>query len=67
MNALLIRVLTILAAIALLVALFFFTVWILAMLGIAVPQKILTAIFIFLGLIVAIGALTGRFDSWWTR
>jgi len=60
---LLIRVLSILLAVAFVVLIYFVTVWVLGMLGIHLPQNVLTVIFVILGLIMAIGALTGRFDS----
>jgi hypothetical protein len=60
---LLIRVLSILLAVAFVVLIYFVTVWVLGMLGIHLPQNVLTVIFVILGLMMAIGALTGRFDN----
>lgn len=66
---LLIRVLSILLAIAFVVLIYFVTIWVLGMLGIHVPQNILTVIFVIIGLMAAIGALTGQFDNFyrWPR
>lgn len=62
---LLIRVLSILLAIAFVVLIYFVTIWVLGMLGIHVPKDILTVIFVIIGLMAAIGALTGRFDNFY--
>jgi hypothetical protein len=56
-------VLSILLAIAFVVLIYFVTIWVLGMLGIHVPPNILTVIFVILGLMMAIGALSGRFDN----
>lgn len=64
---LLIRVLGILLAIAFVVLIYYVVIWVLGMLGIHVPQNILTVIFVILGLMAAIYALTGRMDSLFTR
>lgn len=61
---LLVRVLSILLAVAIVVLCYFVTVWVLGLLGIVLPANILTVIFVIVGLIAAIGALTGRFDPW---
>lgn len=63
-RALIIRVLYILLAIAVVVALYYLTIWVLGLLGITVPQHIITVVFVIIGLIAAIGALTGRLDFW---
>lgn len=58
-----IRVLSILLAIAFVVLIYFVTIWVLGMLGIHIPPNILTVIFVIIGLMMAIGALSGRFDN----
>lgn len=63
---LLVRVLSILLSVAFVVLIYFLTIWILGMLGIHVPQNILTVIFVIIGLMAAIAALTGRLDTWTT-
>lgn len=61
------RVLAILLTIAIMVLCYYVTIWILGLLGIIVPQHILTVVFVILGLMAAIGVFSGRFDniSWW--
>jgi len=61
--SLLIRILSILLAIAFVVLLYYITIWVLGMLGIHIPGQILTVIFVIIGLMVAIAALTGRLDN----
>lgn len=63
---LLIRVLRILLAIAVVILCYYVTVWVLGLLGIHLPQQILMVIFVIVGLVAAIWALTGRMDSWLT-
>jgi hypothetical protein len=61
---LLIRVLSILLAVAFVVLIYFVTIWVLGMLGISVPDQILKVVFVIVALMAAIGALSGRMDSW---
>lgn len=63
--SLFIRVLYILLAIAFVVLAYYVVIWVLAMLGITVPQQILQIVFVILGLLAVIGAMTGRFDNFW--
>jgi len=63
--SLFIRGLYILVAIAFVFLLYIVTVWVLGMLGIRVPEQILTVVFVILGLLAVIGGLTGRYDGWW--
>ena len=65
--SLVIRVLSILLGIAFVVLLYYVTVWVLGLLGIHLPQNILTVIFVIIGLMMAIGILSGRFDNFWPR
>lgn len=58
-----VRILSILLAIAFVVLTYFVVIWVLGLLGIHVPQNILTIIFVIIGLMAAIAALTGRFDN----
>jgi hypothetical protein len=60
-----VRVLYILLALAFVVLAYYVVIWVLAMLGIRVPQHILQVIFVILGLFAVIGAMTGRFDNFW--
>lgn len=62
-----VRLLSILLAIAFVVLMYYVAVWVLGLLGLGVPQHILTVVFVIIGLMVAIAVLTGRFDSvnWW--
>ena len=60
------RVLYILLGIAFVVLAYYVVIWVLGMLGLGVPDQILKVIFVILGLLAVIGALTGRFDKWWT-
>lgn len=58
-----VRILSILLAIAFVVLAYYVVIWVLGMLGIHIPQNILTVAFVIIGLIAAIGALSGRFDN----
>jgi bacteriorhodopsin len=60
-----VRVLGILLAVAFVVLLYYVTVWVLGLLGIVMPDKIITIIFVIIGLMAAIAALSGRFDNFW--
>lgn len=61
------RILQILLAIAILVLCYLVVFWVLGLLGIVVPDRIVTVIFVILGLVAALGVLGGRFDNinWW--
>lgn len=61
---LLVRILSILLAIAIVVLCYYVTIWVLGLLGIRLPQQIMTVIFVIVGLLAAIWALTGRMDTW---
>jgi hypothetical protein len=63
--SLFIRVLQVLLALAFVVLAYYVTIWVLGLLGIVLPAQILQIIFVILGLLAVIGALTGRFDTWW--
>ncbi len=63
----LIRVLNILLAIACVVLAYYVVIWVLGMLGISVPQQILQVVFVIIGLIAFIGAISGRLDGWWNK
>jgi hypothetical protein len=61
------RVLQILLVIATVVLCYYLIIWILGLLGIAIPQQILIAILVILGLMGALGILSGKADNinWW--
>jgi len=63
-KALLVRILMILLAIAFVVLCYYITIWVLGMLGIHIPANILTVIFVIIGLLMALWAITGRLDNW---
>lgn len=63
--SLFIRVLYVLLAIAFVVLAYYVVIWVLGMIGITVPDNILRIVFVILGLLAVIGALTGRFDNFW--
>lgn len=63
--SLFIRILYILLAIAFVVLAYYVVIWVLQMLGIQVPQHILQVVFVILGLLAVIGAMTGRLDNFW--
>jgi hypothetical protein len=67
MGGLFIRVLSILLGIAFVVLLYFVTIWVLGLLGVAIPSHILTIVFVIIGLMMAIAIFSGRFDNvnWW--
>lgn len=62
--SLFVRVLYVLVALAFVVLAYYVAIWVLAMLGIAVPEHILKVIFVILGLLAVIGGLTGKFQTW---
>lgn len=62
--SLFIRVLHVLLALAFVVLAYYVAIWILGLLGIAVPDQILKIVFVILGLLAVIGALTGKFQTW---
>jgi len=59
------RVLQVLLAIACVVLCYYVIGWVLGMLGIAVPEQILRVIMVIIGLLAVIGAISGRYDTWW--
>ncbi len=61
------RVLQILLAIAVLMLCYWTILWVLGLLGISIPSQILTCIIVILGLLAALGILSGRADNirWW--
>lgn len=59
-----IRVLYVLLALAFVVLAYYVTIWVLGLLGIVVPDQILKIVFVILGLLAVIGALTGKIESW---
>jgi hypothetical protein len=64
-----VRILSILLAIAFIVLAYYVVIYVLGLLGIRVPEQILTVIFVIIALMVSIGVLSGRFDNinWWGR
>ena len=65
MKGIVLIIARILLGIAILVLLYFGTVWVLGLLGITPPDRVLTAIFVVIGLLLFIAALTGKFNPWW--
>lgn len=62
---LLTRILQILLALAFVVLCYYIVIWVLGLLGIAVPQQILQVVFVIIALLAVLGALRGSFDTWW--
>jgi uncharacterized membrane protein len=60
------RVLYVLLAIAFVFLCYYVIVWVLGMLGVQVPEQILRVVMVILGLLAVIGAISGRFDDFWT-
>ncbi len=60
-----VRVLNVLLAIAFVFLCYYVIVWVLGMIGVAVPDQILKIIMVILGLLAVIGAMSGRWDNWW--
>ena len=54
-----------LIAIAITVICFYAIDWVLDLLGIHPPQKLMTAIFVLIGLLAIYGAITDKWESWW--
>ena len=65
-KALLIRTIMILLAVAMIVLCYYVVVYVLGMLGIHIPGNILTVIFVIIGLLLVLWALTGKLDNWFT-
>jgi hypothetical protein len=63
--SLFIRVLYVLLAIAFIVLAYYVVIYVLGLLGIAVPDQILKVVFVILAIIAVIGALQGKFDNLW--
>jgi uncharacterized membrane protein len=58
-----IRILSILLAIAFVVLAYYVVIYVLGLLGIHIPQNILTVVFVIIALLATIAALSGRFDD----
>jgi uncharacterized membrane protein len=58
-----VRILSILLAIAFVVLAYYVVIYVLGLLGIHIPQNILTVVFVIIALLAAIAALSGRFDD----
>ncbi len=65
--SILVRMLHILLAVAFVMLTYYIVIWVLGLLGIAVPQHILQVIFVIIGLLAIIGAISGQFDSFWRK
>jgi len=63
-KALFVRVIMILLAVAVVVLCYYATIWVLGMLGIHLPANILTVIFVIIGLLLVLWAITGKLDNW---
>jgi hydrogenase-4 membrane subunit HyfE len=63
-KALFIRVIMILLAVAVVVLCYYVVIYVLGMLGIHIPGNILTVIFVIVGLLLVLWAITGRLDNW---
>lgn len=61
------RVLHLLLLVAIIVLCYWVILWVLGLLGVAIPHQILVCILVILGLMGAIGILSGRLDgvNWW--
>ena len=57
-------VLNLLLALACVVLAYLVTVWVLGLLGLAVPAEILKVCFVILALLAVLGALSGKW-TWW--
>lgn len=63
-RGLAILVCKILLVIAVMIALYWGVIWVLGLLGVPVPERVLTVLFVILGLLGVIGLLSGKFDTW---
>jgi hydrogenase-4 membrane subunit HyfE len=63
-KALFVRVIMILLAVAVVVLCYYVVIYVLGMLGIHIPSNILTVIFVIIGLLLVLWAITGRLDNW---
>ena len=59
------RVLQVLLAIAFVFLCYYVIVWVLNMLGVSVPDQILRIVMVIIGLLAVIGAIAGKYDTWW--
>lgn len=62
-----IMLLQILLVIAVIVLCYYLTRWILGLLGVQIPDRILIVVMVIIGLMAAIAILSGRFQAidWW--
>jgi hypothetical protein len=58
-------VLHVLVAVVAIVLAYHVTIWVLGMVGIRIPDLILTIAFVLLALLAVIGAISGKWDNWW--
>ena len=58
-------VLNLLLAIACVVLCYYLIGWVLGLLGVSIPDQILKIIMVILGILAALGVISGRFDTWW--
>lgn len=65
-KALFVRTIMILLAVAVVVLCYYVAIYVLGMLGIHIPGNILTVIFVIVGLLLVLWAITGRLDNWFT-
>ena len=65
--SLFLRICSILLYLAFVVLAYYVVVYVLGMLGISVPDQIMKVVFVIIGLMAIIGALSGRWDNWWRR
>jgi len=63
-KALFVRTIMILLAVAVVVLCYYVVIYVLGMLGIHIPGNILTVIFVIIGLLLVLWAITGRLDNW---
>lgn len=62
------RVLQILLIVAIVVLCYYVVIWVLGLLGVAIPHQIIVVCLVILGLMGAIAVLSGRMDNinWWS-
>lgn len=63
--SLFLRIVNVLLYLAFVVLAYYVAAWVLAALGIVIPEHILKVIFVIIALLAIIGALSGSLDNWW--
>jgi hypothetical protein len=67
MKAIVLMIINVLLGVAVVVLTYWATIWVLGLLGVPVPERILTVIFVIIGLLIAGAILSGKIENWWVK